>query len=347
MIRLAYGRMLQDGLDGTHGLPRARLAELAAGSARCRPRSAVAAPPASTGSTSWSIRARRCGRSRSSPRDWARRTTTCSCSASAARRSARGRCSTRSAGRPGTSGTTRAASSSRGSPYWRTSIRRRWRRRSAGSIRAGCSSTSSASRAGPRRRWPSISWCAPGWRRRWARRPTAISSSPPIPSAARSARSPTEDGIATLSVPTDVGGRFSVLSPVGLLPAALVGIDIAALLAGRRRAVERAESRRPAGRIRPRSTPRSTGRPTPTSAPASTCSCRTPTGCGSSPSGTGSSGPRAWASGWIATGDGPHRAHTGRRHRRHRPAQPGAALHGRAVRQGHHLRRRSTIWART
>ena len=30
MIRLAYGRMLQDSLDGTHGLPRARLAELEA-----------------------------------------------------------------------------------------------------------------------------------------------------------------------------------------------------------------------------------------------------------------------------------------------------------------------------
>ena len=29
MITLGYGRMLQDGLDGTHGLPRARLAELA------------------------------------------------------------------------------------------------------------------------------------------------------------------------------------------------------------------------------------------------------------------------------------------------------------------------------
>ena len=53
---------------------------------------------------------------------------------------------------------------------------------------------------------------------------------------------------------------------------------------------------------RPRSTPRSTGPPIPSSAPASTCSCRTPTACGSSPSGTGSSGPRAWASGWIARG---------------------------------------------
>jgi glucose-6-phosphate isomerase len=49
------------------------------------------------------------------------------------------------------------------------------------------------------------------------------------------------DGIATLDVPPDVGGRFSVLSPVGLLPAALVGIDIAGLLAGARRAVEEAD----------------------------------------------------------------------------------------------------------
>jgi glucose-6-phosphate isomerase len=30
-MKLAYGRMLQDGLDGRHGLPRSRLAELAAG----------------------------------------------------------------------------------------------------------------------------------------------------------------------------------------------------------------------------------------------------------------------------------------------------------------------------
>lgn len=50
------------------------------------------------------------------------------------------------------------------------------------------------------------------------------------------------DGIATLSVPPAVGGRFSVLSPVGLLPAALVGVDIEALLAGARRAVERADA---------------------------------------------------------------------------------------------------------
>jgi glucose-6-phosphate isomerase len=48
------------------------------------------------------------------------------------------------------------------------------------------------------------------------------------------------EGVATLTVPPAVGGRFSVLSPVGLLPAALVGIDIQGLLAGARRAVERA-----------------------------------------------------------------------------------------------------------
>jgi glucose-6-phosphate isomerase len=41
-----------------------------------------------------------------------------------------------------------------------------------------------------------------------------------------------EERIATLSVPPGVGGRFSVLSAVGLLPAALVGIDVRALLAG-------------------------------------------------------------------------------------------------------------------
>jgi glucose-6-phosphate isomerase len=50
------------------------------------------------------------------------------------------------------------------------------------------------------------------------------------------------DHIATLDVPPDVGGRFSVLSPVGLLPAALVGIDIDDLLQGARVALERAES---------------------------------------------------------------------------------------------------------
>ena len=39
-------------------------------------------------------------------------------------------------------------------------------------------------------------------------------------------------GLRTLEVPDGVGGRFSVLSPVGLLSAAMCGIDIDALLSG-------------------------------------------------------------------------------------------------------------------
>ncbi len=41
-----------------------------------------------------------------------------------------------------------------------------------------------------------------------------------------------DEGYATLPVPDGVGGRFSVLSPVGLFSAAMCGIDISALLAG-------------------------------------------------------------------------------------------------------------------
>ena len=44
------------------------------------------------------------------------------------------------------------------------------------------------------------------------------------------------DGIRAFSVPPSVGGRFSVLSPVGLLPIALAGLDVRALLAGAARA---------------------------------------------------------------------------------------------------------------
>ena len=40
------------------------------------------------------------------------------------------------------------------------------------------------------------------------------------------------DGYAMLPVPSDVGGRFSVLSPVGLFSAAMTGVDIEAMLAG-------------------------------------------------------------------------------------------------------------------
>jgi glucose-6-phosphate isomerase len=59
------------------------------------------------------------------------------------------------------------------------------------------------------------------------------------------------DGIAALDVPPAVGGRFSVLTPVGVLPAALVGIDTAQLLAGAGEMARRCETdelrRNPAG----------------------------------------------------------------------------------------------------
>ncbi len=44
----------------------------------------------------------------------------------------------------------------------------------------------------------------------------------------------TDEGYATLPIADDVGGRWSVLSPVGLLPIAVAGVDIDALLAGAR-----------------------------------------------------------------------------------------------------------------
>ena len=39
-------------------------------------------------------------------------------------------------------------------------------------------------------------------------------------------------GVSALDIPANVGGRFSVLTPVGMLPAALIGIDITQLAAG-------------------------------------------------------------------------------------------------------------------
>lgn len=41
-----------------------------------------------------------------------------------------------------------------------------------------------------------------------------------------------DEGIPTAVIPPNVGGRFSVLSPVGVLPAAMAGIDVRALLKG-------------------------------------------------------------------------------------------------------------------
>jgi glucose-6-phosphate isomerase len=50
------------------------------------------------------------------------------------------------------------------------------------------------------------------------------------------------EGVVSLPIPPDVGGRFSVLSSVGLLPAALVGIDIGGLLEGARAMDQRCDT---------------------------------------------------------------------------------------------------------
>jgi glucose-6-phosphate isomerase len=50
-----------------------------------------------------------------------------------------------------------------------------------------------------------------------------------------------DEGIPSLAIPPAVGGRFSVLSAVGLLPAALIGIDVHAMLEGARDMLARCE----------------------------------------------------------------------------------------------------------
>jgi glucose-6-phosphate isomerase len=54
------------------------------------------------------------------------------------------------------------------------------------------------------------------------------------------------EGIPALDIPANVGGRFSVLSPVGMLPAALIGIDVRALAKGASDMVPRFMSDEPA-----------------------------------------------------------------------------------------------------
>jgi glucose-6-phosphate isomerase len=48
--------------------------------------------------------------------------------------------------------------------------------------------------------------------------------------------------VPALDIPPSVGGRFSVLTPVGTLPAALIGIDVAKLLEGAAAMVDRCET---------------------------------------------------------------------------------------------------------
>ena len=44
----------------------------------------------------------------------------------------------------------------------------------------------------------------------------------------------TQEGYCSFTIPADVGGRYSVLTAVGLLPAAVAGVDIDAMMAGAR-----------------------------------------------------------------------------------------------------------------
>ena len=57
--------------------------------------------------------------------------------------------------------------------------------------------------------------------------------------------------VPALDIPASIGGRFSVLTPVGTLPAALIGIDVKSLLAGAGEMAKRCEtaelSKNPAG----------------------------------------------------------------------------------------------------
>ena len=54
-----------------------------------------------------------------------------------------------------------------------------------------------------------------------------------------------QERFPTFAIPRNVGGRFSVLTPVGILPAALLGLDVEALMRGAAATAE--QSRRPFG----------------------------------------------------------------------------------------------------
>src|SRR4029077_1023726 len=56
-----------------------------------------------------------------------------------------------------------------------------------------------------------------------------------------------DEGFRALSIPAGVGGRFSVLTPVGLFPAAAAGIDVEELLAGAAHMDERGKAAASAG----------------------------------------------------------------------------------------------------
>jgi len=56
------------------------------------------------------------------------------------------------------------------------------------------------------------------------------------PSSGKLRKEADENGYKTFVLPKDIGGRFSVLSPVGLLPLAVAGVDVRAILGGAKEA---------------------------------------------------------------------------------------------------------------
>lgn len=70
---------------------------------------------------------------------------------------------------------------------------------------------------------------------RWRDRVVVTAS----PGQGRLQRWALEEGVPSLEIPAAVGGRYSVLTPVGLLPAAFDGVDPTALVAGARAGADR------------------------------------------------------------------------------------------------------------
>jgi glucose-6-phosphate isomerase len=70
-----------------------------------------------------------------------------------------------------------------------------------------------------------------------AREQLVLVTDPDVGALRRIARN---EQVRTVDIPANVGGRFSVLSPVGLLPAALIGIDVRAMLDGAADMMQRA-----------------------------------------------------------------------------------------------------------
>ena len=168
-------------------------------------------------------------------------------------------------------GTTRARGVFRGSGARQRRSRPRSTRRSAASIRAACWSTSSASRAERRRRWPSISSCVPGWRRRSAQAAHRhlVFITDPASGALRDIALARRHRLARRAARR---GRALQRAFAGRAPAGRAGRHRHRGAARRRRPGDATgQRRRTCSPIPRRSMPRCSGRRTPISGRASTC----------------------------------------------------------------------------